>query len=78
MLGTNCTFEKTNIVNRVLLIDDEEKLRKLLAKIISLEGFDVIEAADIKSGLKKLEVSDVDVVLCDVKLPDGNGVERLN
>jgi DNA-binding NtrC family response regulator len=62
-------------VNRVLLIDDEEKLRKLLAKIISLEGFDVIEAADIKSGMKKLEVSDVDVVLCDVKLPDGNGVE---
>jgi len=46
-----------------------------MAKIISLEGFDVIEAADIKSGLKKLEVSDVDVVLCDVKLPDGNGVE---
>jgi len=75
LLGTNCTFEKTNIVNRVLLIDDEEKLRKFLAKIISLEGFDVIEAADIKSGLKKLEVSDVDVVLCDVKLPDGNGVE---
>jgi len=62
-------------VNRVLLIDDEEKLRKLLSKIISLEGFDVIEAGDIKSGLKKLEVSDVDVVLCDVKLPDGNGVE---
>ena len=62
-------------MNRVLLIDDEEKLRKLLSKIISLEGFDVIEAGDIKSGLKKLEVSDVDVVLCDVKLPDGNGVE---
>lgn len=62
-------------MNRVLLIDDEEKLRKLLSKIISLEGFDVIEAGDIKSGLKKLEVNDVDVVLCDVKLPDGNGVE---
>ncbi|MDR0263002.1 MAG: sigma-54 dependent transcriptional regulator [Sphingobacterium sp.] len=63
------------MVNRVLLIDDEEKLRKLLSKIISLEGFDVIEAGDIKSGFKKLEVNDVDVVLCDVKLPDGNGVE---
>lgn len=75
MLKTNCNFEKTNIVNRVLLIDDEEKLRKLLSKIIILEGFDVIEAGDIKSGLKKLEVTDVDVVLCDVKLPDGNGVE---
>ncbi|WP_294184766.1 sigma-54 dependent transcriptional regulator [uncultured Sphingobacterium sp.] len=63
------------MVNRILLIDDEEKLRKLLSKIINLEGFDVIEAGDIKSGLKKLEVNDVDVVLCDVKLPDGNGVE---
>ncbi len=62
-------------MNRILLIDDEEKLRKLLSKIINLEGFDVIEAGDIKSGLKKLEVNDVDVVLCDVKLPDGNGVE---
>ncbi|MDR2271483.1 MAG: sigma-54 dependent transcriptional regulator [Sphingobacterium sp.] len=63
------------MVNKILLIDDEEKLRKLLAKIISLEGFEVIEASDIKSGLKKLEVFDIDVVLCDVKLPDGNGVE---
>ncbi|WP_286858700.1 MULTISPECIES: sigma-54-dependent transcriptional regulator [Sphingobacterium] len=63
------------MVNKILLIDDEEKLRKLLAKIITLEGFEVIEAADIKSGLKKLDVFDIDVVLCDVKLPDGNGVE---
>ncbi|WP_312789036.1 sigma-54 dependent transcriptional regulator [Sphingobacterium sp.] len=62
-------------MNRILLIDDEEKLRKLLAKIISLEGFDVIEASTIKSGLKKLETAEVDVILCDVKLPDGNGVE---
>lgn len=43
--------------------------------MISLEGFDVIQAADLKSGMKKLEQSDVDVLLCDVKLPDGNGVE---
>lgn len=58
----------------VLIIDDEEKLRKLLARIIELEGFNVIQAADLKSGLKKLELNPIDVVLCDVKLPDGNGV----
>lgn len=62
-------------MNQVLIIDDEEKLRNLLAKIISLEGFDVIQAADCKSGLKKLDQAEIDVVLCDVKLPDGNGVE---
>lgn len=59
----------------VLLIDDEEKLRTLLARIVSLEGYEVVQAGDCKSALKKLEQHAVDVVLCDVKLPDGNGVE---
>ncbi|MES1222246.1 MAG: sigma-54 dependent transcriptional regulator [Bacteroidota bacterium] len=59
----------------VLIIDDEEKLRSLMKRIISLEGFEVIEAAAIKAGLKKLEMEEIDVVLCDVKLPDGNGVD---
>ncbi len=62
-------------MNKILIIDDEEKLRTLLARIMSLEGFEVIEAGDCKSGLKKLDHLDIDVVLCDVKLPDGNGVE---
>lgn len=59
----------------VLLIDDEEKLRTLLARIISLEGFEVTQANDCKTALKKLVLKDFDVILCDVKLPDGNGVE---
>lgn len=62
-------------VNSILLIDDEEKLRQLLAKIIQLEGFEVVQAADCKSGLKKLEQHSYDVVICDVKLPDGSGVD---
>jgi DNA-binding NtrC family response regulator len=59
----------------VLIIDDEEKLRKLLARIISLEGFEVLQAADSKSAYKKLNQENVDIVLCDVKLPDTSGVE---
>ena len=62
-------------MRKVLIIDDEEKLRSLLARIISLEGFDVLQAADCKEAWKKLEHHDIDVVLCDVKLPDGNGVD---
>ena len=62
-------------MGKVLIIDDEEKIRTLLSKIISLEGFEVLQAGDIKSGLKKMETCDIDVVVCDVKLPDGNGVE---
>ena len=58
----------------VLIIDDEKKLRELMARIIGLEGYEVHEAGDCKSGLRKLEQVEVDVVLCDVKLPDGDGV----
>jgi len=64
-----------NILKSILIIDDEEKLRSLLARIISLEGFVVLQAGDCKTALRKLEQTDIDVVLCDVKLPDGNGVE---
>jgi len=60
---------------RLLVIDDEERLRKLLARILQLEGFDVVEAATAKEGLRRLGQDVVDVVLSDVKLPDINGIE---
>ncbi|MDR3712976.1 MAG: sigma-54 dependent transcriptional regulator [Puia sp.] len=59
----------------VLIIDDEEKLRSLLGRLIRLEGFNVLEAGTLKAATRFLEKETVDVVLCDVKLPDGNGVE---
>lgn len=59
----------------ILIIDDEEKLRGLLARIIKGEGFEVTEAGDLKTGFQKISHQHFDVVLCDVKLPDGNGVE---
>lgn len=60
---------------KVLIIDDEEKLRKLLGRVIGLEGFEVFETSSANAGLKKLEQEDIEVVICDVKLPDANGVE---
>ena len=37
---------------KILIIDDEEQLRKLLARIIALEGYEVAEAADCAGGLR--------------------------
>ena len=58
-----------------MIVDDEEQLRSLLSRIIALEGFAVSEAGDLKTALKFLEKDHVDVILCDVKLPDGSGVD---
>lgn len=62
-------------MKKVLLIEDEEKIRILLSKIITLEGFEVLQAGDARSAMKRLETTDIDIVLSDVKLPDASGVE---
>ncbi len=59
----------------ILIIDDEKKINSLLARIISLEGFRVLQAFTGKEGLKILKSEDIPVVLSDVKLPDCSGVE---
>ncbi len=62
----------------ILIIDDEEKFRQLLTRIISLDGFNVIEAANIAQGLKVIQrEKNIDIILTDVKLPDGNGIDIL-
>ncbi|AYD48273.1 sigma-54-dependent transcriptional regulator [Arachidicoccus soli] len=61
-------------MNTILLIDDEEKLRSLMARILSLEGFNIIQAENIKTAWKKIALQEIDVVVCDVKLPDGSGL----
>ncbi|MFT3705923.1 MAG: sigma-54 dependent transcriptional regulator [Agriterribacter sp.] len=59
----------------ILVIDDEPGIRELMSRIIALEGFTVNQASTLKEGKKILSQKDIDVVLCDVKLPDGNGVD---
>ena len=64
--------------NQILIIDDEEKFRQLLSRIIELEGFEILLAADAKGGLKLLnQEKNIDLVLTDVKLPDDNGIDLL-
>ena len=60
---------------QLLVIDDEDPIRRLLARMIELEGYNVSQAADCQSALKLLRKQSFDVVLCDVFLPDGNGVD---
>ena len=64
-------------MNTILIIDDEPIIRKLLARMMELEGYDVFQAADRASGLKLLTAKTPQLVLCDVFLPDGNGVEMV-
>lgn len=60
----------------VLIIDDEVTLRKLMTRVIELEGYAVQEASNLKEAQKILKANDsIHIVICDVRLPDGNGVD---
>jgi DNA-binding NtrC family response regulator len=65
----------TQAKGRLLIIDDEERLRQLLARILQIEGYEILQAGTAKEGLRQLDNEVVDVVISDVKLPDINGVE---
>lgn len=66
---------KNTVSANVLIIDDEQGLAALIARILELEGFNLFKAYTAKDGLKTLMLEDIHVVISDVKLPDINGVE---
>ncbi len=59
----------------ILLIDDDERLSRLLADLFELEGYDVTIAQTGEEGLEKLQKSLFAVAIADVHLPDTNGIE---
>ena len=62
-------------MSKILIVDDEIQIRTLLSRMMQLEGYDVCHAADCQSAVRQVELLQPDVVLCDVFLPDGNGVD---
>lgn len=59
----------------VLVIDDEPAVRQILAAAVAKAGYTVDQAATAAEAAAKLVRGDVDVALCDIKLPDGNGID---
>ena len=65
-------------MSKILVVDDEVQIRTLLSRMLELEGYEVGQAGDCRTALKQLEFQSPDVVLCDVFLPDGNGVDLVS
>ncbi len=59
----------------VLVVDDEPALRQILAAAVSKAGYSVDQASGVVEATAKLARGDVDVSLCDIKMPDGNGID---
>ncbi|HEX9203242.1 MAG TPA: response regulator, partial [Vicinamibacteria bacterium] len=64
-------------MRRVLVVDDEPSMRELLAIMLRKEGFEVVAAESRAVAAAVLAQGPVDLVITDVKLPDGDGIEIL-
>lgn len=62
---------------KVLFIDDEQPIRKLLNHILSSEGYFTFEASNVKEGLNLASLHSPDIILLDLGLPDGSGEDVL-
>ncbi len=63
--------------NSILLIDDEENLRRTLALILGREGYHVETASTIKEARERVETCTYNLIFLDLKLPDANGLSFL-
>ena len=66
-------------MSKILIIEDEAAIRRVLKKIISEENetYHVDEAEDGLQGLEMIKNNDFDLILCDIKMPKMDGVEVL-
>ncbi|MBD3236665.1 MAG: response regulator [Candidatus Eisenbacteria bacterium] len=62
---------------RVLVIDDEPLVRRSTARLLEDHGYEVVTATCAQEGLARFESTQPEVVILDVRLPDGSGLELL-
>jgi two-component system, chemotaxis family, chemotaxis protein CheY len=68
-------------LGRVLVVDDEEHVRKLVRIALTKAGYDIIEAEDGEKGIAAVKSGDnplmLDTIICDLKMPKINGMEAV-
>ncbi|MBM3241574.1 response regulator [Candidatus Poribacteria bacterium] len=62
----------------ILVVDDEESIRRLYQLELMDEGYKVILAADGQEGLQKVEQENPDLVILDIRMPEVDGIEFLD
>lgn len=63
------------IENKIVIVDDDESIRELVADVLETENFKVIKCADTDEGYKRILKSHPDLAILDVKMPQIGGIE---
>lgn len=61
----------------VLIVDDEERYRTTLRKLLTVKGIDAKDVGSAREAFEEIDENSYDVILLDVKMPEMNGIEAL-
>lgn len=64
-------------VNKILLVDDDEIFRNVTTKVLSREGYSIDQAASLREAEERIRQEDYALLLTDMKMPDGDGVQTI-
>jgi DNA-binding NtrC family response regulator len=62
---------------KILVADDTDSIRQTLTMTLQLEGYDVFEACDSNAAIEVLKVNRIDLIVSDIDMPGGNGLQLL-
>ena len=62
---------------KVLIVDDEERFRTTLQKLLAVRNIDAAHVGSAREAFSEIAGGDYDVILLDVKMPEMNGIEAL-
>lgn len=63
--------------NKILLVDDDEKILRILHRILERAGYDIETSKTAADAMKKIQRTCFDLALIDIKLPDAEGTDLL-
>ena len=63
------------MTKRILVVEDQEDLRGILRDLLTSSGYEVLEAADGRTGVDKAEAEKPDLILMDIQMPVMNGYD---
>jgi len=64
-------------MSKILIVDDERIIRKTLREILEYEKYEIEEAENAKAALSMIDKQEYKVILCDIKMPEMNGIDFL-
>lgn len=73
-----CFYVSVTEQRRLLVVEDDESIRRAVGRMLSLKGFTVLQACDVPEAIQILEKESIDLVLSDIQMPGPSGLELVD